>query len=218
MTHTDTVEAPTTDERDPAMLVPVAIDEVLRLAGTWLARDGAPRFGEGNAWTPHKALRRVNDHLLDHLAEIDALLAGAPTVADSWHGRAVTLDTDWGRFTEADLDEGSSRLRRYAELYRLRLADLSKDDLDRARPAARTIRQIAHHVANIVYYARQLGDLTSHNAATACRRRLRVHRVGPPHPHRRHRRAARALHPGCGIREPTGDTASRPARRHPAWP
>ncbi len=167
MTDIDAPDAPTTDARDPAMVVPGAIGEILRLAGTWLAWDGAPRYGEGNAWTPHKALRRVTDHLLDHLAEIDALLAGAPSVPDTWHGRSVTLDADWARFTESDLDEAGSRLRRYGELYRLRLCDLSADELDRNRAPSWTIRQIAHHVADVVFYARQVGDLTSHNAASA---------------------------------------------------
>ncbi len=148
------------------MLVPDAVEEVLRLAATWLAWDGSPRCGEGNVWTPHKGLRRVSDHLLDHLAEINAVLADAPTIPDTWHGRTVTLDTDWARLTEVDLDEARSRLARYAELYRLRLADLSTGDLDRPRPTAWTIRQIAHHVADVVYYARQVGDLTTHHAAT----------------------------------------------------
>jgi hypothetical protein len=161
VTITDSGDAPAVDERDPASLVPDAVDEVLRLAGTWLAWDGAPRFGDGNAWTPHKALRRVTDHLLDHLAQIEALLAGQPGVPDTWHGRAVTLDSDWARFTEADLDETASRLRRYALLYRTRLGGLPADELDRSRPGAWTLRQIAHHVAGVTYYARQVGDLVS---------------------------------------------------------
>jgi hypothetical protein len=161
MTSTDSRIVPTVDERDPASLVPDAVDEVLRLAATWLAWDGNPRFGDGNAWTPHKALRRVGDHLLDHLAEIEAVLAGEPTVPDTWHGRAVTLESDWARFTEADLDEAASRLRRYSLLYRIRLGGLPADELDRSRPQAWTLRQIAHHVANVTYYARQVGDLTA---------------------------------------------------------
>ena len=161
MTITDSGDAPAVDERDPASLVPDAVDEVLRQAATWLAWDGAPRFGDGNTWTPHKALRRVVDHLLDHLAQIEAVLAGQPTVPDTWHGRAVTLDSDWARFTEADLDEAASRLRRYALLYRIRLGTLSADELDRSRPQAWTLRQIAHHVAGVTYYAQQVGDLIS---------------------------------------------------------
>ena len=159
-------DGPATDDRDPAMLIPVAVEEVLQLASTWLAWDGAPRFSDGNCWTPHKALRRVTDHLLDHLAQIDALLFDAPGIPDTWLGRQVTLDSDWGRFTEADLNEAQNRLRRYAELYRLRVGVLSPRELDRARPEGWTIRQIAHHVANVTYYARQMGDLAGHSAQT----------------------------------------------------
>jgi len=67
---------------------------------------GTPR---GNAWTPHKALRRVADHLLDHLAEIECRLAGLPTVPDQWHGRMATTDAGFARFTEIDLDEATTR-------------------------------------------------------------------------------------------------------------
>jgi hypothetical protein len=157
---TETDDAPTVDDRDPATLVPAAVDEILELAQTWLAWDGAPVLSDGNAWTPLKALRRITDHLLDHLAEIEATLAGQPTVPDSWLGRTVTLESDWARFTESDLNEASNRLLRYAELYRVRVGGLSATELDRPRPAAWTIRQIAHHVAGVTYYARQVGDLT----------------------------------------------------------
>ena len=117
-------------------------------------------MGDGNVWTPLKALRRITDHLLDHLAQIEAVLAGQPTVPDSWLGRTVTVDGDWARFTESDLNEAGNRLRRYAELYRIRLGGLSAAELDLPRPPAWTIRQIAHHVAEVTCYARQVGDLT----------------------------------------------------------
>jgi hypothetical protein len=157
---TETDETPTVDDRDPATLIPAAVDEILELAVTWLAWDGAPVLGDGNAWTPLKALRRITDHLLDHLAEIEATLAGEPTVPDSWLGRTVTLESDWARFTEADLNEASNRLLRYAELYRVRLGRLSAAELDLPRPSAWTVRQIARHVAEVIYYAHQVGDLT----------------------------------------------------------
>ena len=166
MTTTDAAEAtteaddaPTVDDRDPATLIPAAVEEILRLAATWLAWDGAPIVGDGNVWTPVKALRRITDHLLDHLAEIEATLAGQPTVPDTWLGRTVTLESDWARFTEGDLNEAANRLRRYAELYRVRLGGLPAAELDLPRPAAWTVRQIAHHVAGVTYYARQVGDL-----------------------------------------------------------
>jgi hypothetical protein len=157
---TETDDAPAVDGRDPATLIPAAVEEILQLAATWLAWDGAPILGDGNAWTPLKALRRITDHLLDHLAEIDATLAGQPTVPDSWLGRTVTLETDWARFTESDLNEAANRLRRYAELYRILLGGLSAAELDLPRPAAWTVRQIAHHVAGVTYYAHQVGDLS----------------------------------------------------------
>ena len=135
------------------------MEEILRLAATWLAWDGTPIVGDGNVWTPLKALRRVTDHLLDHLAQIEAVLAGQPTVPDTWLGRTVTLDSDWARFTESDLNEAGNRLRRYAELYRVRLGALSAAELDLPRPDAWTMRQIAHHVSGVTYYASQVGDL-----------------------------------------------------------
>jgi hypothetical protein len=69
-------------------------------------------YRDGNAWTPHKALRRAADHLLDHLAEVECRLAGLPPVPDRWHGWTVTTDADFARFTEVDLDEATSRLTR----------------------------------------------------------------------------------------------------------
>jgi hypothetical protein len=154
-------ETPATDGRDPTGLVPDAVERALSLAATWLAWDGQPVVGDGNVWTPHKALRRINDHLLDHLAEIEAVLAGAPPMTSTWHGRTVTLDADWARFTEVDLDEHRSRLVRYAELYRIRIGSLSDAELDDPRPASWTVRQIVHHVAGIDWYAEQVGGLTS---------------------------------------------------------
>jgi hypothetical protein len=174
---TETDGAPTVDDRDPSTLIPAAVDEILELAATWLAWDGAPVLSDGNAWTPLKALRRITDHLLDHLAEIEATLAGQPTVPDSWLGRTVTLESDWARFTEADLNEASNRLFRYAELYRVRLAGLSAAELDLPRPSAWTVRQIAHHVAGVTYYAHQVGDLTVRKPDRG---------AGPAGPARRH--------------------------------
>jgi hypothetical protein len=161
---TPTDDTPTVDERDPATLIPAAVEEIMQLAATWLAWDGAPIVGDGNVWTPVKALRRITDHLLDHLAEIEAVLAGAPTVPDTWLGRTVTLDSDWARFTEGDLNEAGNRLRRYAELYRVRIAGLPAAELDLPRTSAWTVRQIAHHVAGVTYYAHQVGDLTVRSA------------------------------------------------------
>jgi hypothetical protein len=153
-------DVPPTDHRDPATLVEGAVKEVLEIAGTWLAWDGRPIFADGNAWTPQKALRRVQDHLLDHLAEIECRLAGLPTVPDHWHGRAVTLDSDWSHFTETDLAEAASRLQRVARIYRARVGSLSDEVLDRTEtPEVWTLRQVVFHVSDITAYAHFVGRL-----------------------------------------------------------
>jgi hypothetical protein len=77
----------TTVRGDATELIPDAVERCLDLAGTWYAWDGRPRVSEptedipgGTVFTPHKAIRRIADHLVDHLAQIEALLAGAETI------------------------------------------------------------------------------------------------------------------------------------------
>jgi hypothetical protein len=144
---------------NPGSLVGPAVEHVLKIASTWYAWDGRPVATDENVWTPHKALRRVQDHLLDHLAEVEALLAGAPTIPDAWYGRTVTIDSDWARFTEADLAEARSRLSRLAQLYELRFAAAGPAEWDQPRTPAWTLREIAKHVAGITWYADQVGTL-----------------------------------------------------------
>jgi hypothetical protein len=110
-------------------------------------------------FTPHKAIRRIADHLVDHLAEIEALLADAETIPDTWHGRTVTLAADWAPFTEADLNEAANRLRRLGQVYALRLRGVDAAALDAPRGQAWTIRQIVEHVAGVTWYAEQVGRL-----------------------------------------------------------
>ncbi|GIJ43767.1 hypothetical protein Val02_06530 [Virgisporangium aliadipatigenens] len=151
---------PRTDERDPALLVPDAVGVVLETAATWLGWDRRPVLRDGNTWTPHKALRRVADHLLDHLTELECRLAGLPSPADHWHGRMVTTDADLAWFTEVDLDEATSRLTRLATCYRARLGGLPADVLDeRPDEATWTLREVVHHVAGVAYYAKAMGPL-----------------------------------------------------------
>lgn len=156
----DYAARPWLDDRDAATVVPAAVAEVLDVAETWLGWDGRPLCREGNTWTPHKALRRVADHLLDHLAEIECRLAGQSTLPDQWHGRMVTTDADFARFTEVDLDEATSRLTRLAACYQARLGNLAPQVLDdRPDQATWTIREVAHHVSHVTRYAEMVGRL-----------------------------------------------------------
>jgi hypothetical protein len=144
---------------NPGSLVGPAVEHVLKIASTWYAWDGRPVATDENVWTPQKALRRVQDHLLDHLAEVEALLANAPTIPDTWYGRTVTIDSDWARFTETDLAEARSRLSRLAQLYELRFAAAGPAEWDSPRTPAWTLREIAEHVAGVTWYADQIGTL-----------------------------------------------------------
>jgi hypothetical protein len=150
---------PETDERDPADVVAGMVDEVLRLVDTWPAWDGKPRPIDDRVYTPHKAVRRVADHLIDHLAEVEARLAGVPTIPDHWHASAITTLADLAPFTGDDRDEAHSRLKRLAQVWRVRLSALDDATLDRRDGDAWTIREVAFHLAESLYYAEAVGDL-----------------------------------------------------------
>jgi hypothetical protein len=159
-----TADQPPDPAANPAQLVADGVEHCLSLAATWHGWDGRPvaRTNDGmpNTWTPHKALRRITDHLIDHLHEVEALLAGAEAMPDQWHGRAVTLDADWARFTEPDFDEARSRLRRLARCYLLRYRVAGPGAWDQPRGEAWTLRATAEHVAGVTYYADQVGRLS----------------------------------------------------------
>jgi hypothetical protein len=147
-------------EPTPAQCIADAVDRTLALARTWLAWDGRPRLSEGGdrLYTPHKAIRRITDHLIDHLAEVEALLGGAATIPDHWHGSLVTLAGDWASFTEADLNEAQQRLLRLASIFTLRFAAAGPREWDRPHHPNMSLREIAEHVGS-AWYAEQVGDL-----------------------------------------------------------
>lgn len=152
-------DRPETDDRDPAEVVSGMVDHVLRLVDTWPGWDGTPASVDDRVYTPHKAVRRVADHMIDHLAEVDARLAGEPTIPDRWHASASTTPADLAPFGADDRDEARSRLERLAQLWHLRLRALDHERLDRREGDAWTIREIAFHLAESTYYADAVGDL-----------------------------------------------------------
>ncbi len=152
-------ERPQTDDRDPGHVVTSAVERILAVAETWPLWNGQQRTVDDRTYTPQKAIRRVVDHLIDHLAQVEARLAGAAPMPDRWHGSSITTAADMAPFGPEDVDEARSRLNRLAQIWALRLGSLPTAELDRAERDAWTIREIAFHVAESEYYAEAVGAL-----------------------------------------------------------
>ncbi|HEU5416803.1 MAG TPA: hypothetical protein VFV41_03850 [Streptosporangiaceae bacterium] len=159
MTTTESAAATTTN---PAQGIADAVERTLALASTWTAWDGKPVPTEDGerVYTPNKVLRRQADHLIDHLAEIEALLAGVATEPDHWHASAVTLASDLAPVTEEDLNEAGQRLRRLARQFVLRYEAAGPQAWDVPRDPSWTLRAIAEHLSHS-WYAEQVGDLSA---------------------------------------------------------
>ncbi|MGF0169351.1 hypothetical protein ACQF36_02085 [Streptomyces sp. Marseille-Q5077] len=144
----------------PADAVTAMVDHVLALAATWPNWDGTLAHVDDRVYTPHKAIRRVADHLIDHLAELEARLAGEEPRPDHWHASALTTEADLAPFTPQDLDEARSRLTRLARIWANRLDALTDDQLDDSPGDGWTFREIARHLEGSTYYADAVGDLS----------------------------------------------------------
>jgi len=117
----------------------------------------APLYGLTNVerytYTPRKVLRRVLDHALDHLNQIDQWLAWqrdgiVPTPTDGWVPSGVTLPDDRLPLTSADLDAWLWRIDQAARLVQQRVGQLSQAQLDWQPPAdGWTLRRVLHHLA-----------------------------------------------------------------------
>ncbi len=148
-------------DENPATQIEQSVADCLAIAATWLRWDGRPAVADGGdrIYTPHKAIRRIADHLIDHLAEVEALLAHEATQPDRWHGSLLTLDSDWARFTESDFEESRERLTRLARTFALRMRSAGPQEWDRARSPNWTLREISVHVSEVRWYAEQVGRL-----------------------------------------------------------
>jgi hypothetical protein len=159
-----TAERPSVDARPPARAIDDMVAHVLALAERWTTWDGEPRQSGDREYTPHKAVRRVADHMIDHLAQLAAHEAGVPSLPDPWHGSASTTAADLAPFEQADLDEARSRLKRLAAMWAIRLGALSEQDLDRAEGEAYTPREMAFCAVGSVFCADAVGDLARESA------------------------------------------------------
>jgi hypothetical protein len=107
----------------------------------------------GYTYTPRKILRRVLDHALDHLNQIDQWLdwqlAGIfPTPTDGWVGSAVTLDEDRAPLNAAELAAWLWRIDLAVEMVARRASRLAEDQLDWMPPdGGWSLRRILRHLA-----------------------------------------------------------------------
>ncbi|MFI2380304.1 hypothetical protein ACH5AO_35495 [Streptomyces sp. NPDC018964] len=149
-----------TQTTTPSAAVTGMVDHVLALAAGWTRWNGEPTHVDGRDYTPHKAIRRVADHLIDHLAELEARLAGEEPQPDHWHASLITTEADLAPFTPQDLDEARSRLTRLARIWANRLDALTDEQLDDSPGEGWSFRELARHLTESVYYADAVGDLS----------------------------------------------------------
>jgi hypothetical protein len=153
-------DRPHIDDRDPADAIQEMVLHVLGLAETWVGWDGKPVAINDRVYTPHKAVRRVTDHMIDHLAQLETHLAQVKPLPDEWHASATTTPADLAPFQPEDLDEARSRLTRLAQIWRIRLASVPAAKMDAATGDEYTPREIVFHLLESTYYADAVGVIT----------------------------------------------------------
>jgi len=108
---------------------------------------------ESYTYTPRKPLRRVLDHGLDHLNQIEQWQRWrregvVPTPTDGWVGSTVTLPEDTLLLTRTDLDAWLWRIDLAMGLMIERARRLGHEELDWRPPdSGWTLRRVLHHVA-----------------------------------------------------------------------
>jgi hypothetical protein len=169
---------------DPAREVTSVMTEELfsRLTAARPAPLTAPPGARRYTYTPRKVLRRVLDHSLDHLNQIDQWLTWrrhgvVPTPTDGWVPSTVTLPDDRLPLAPTDLDAWLWRIDQAARLLHQRAAGLTREELDWLPPdGGWPLRRVLHHVArSALLYASSLDEaLPSEDPQTryaeACRR------------------------------------------------
>jgi hypothetical protein len=143
-------------------------------AGDGPSRTPGPAPAPGGAcytYTPRKVLRRVLDHALDHLNQIDQWRAWrragvVPTPTDGWASSTVTLPEDRLPLADTDLAAWLWRIDQAIRLLGQRADELSDDELDWAPPdGGWPLRRVVHHVARCEHlYASALDEAPSENA------------------------------------------------------
>jgi len=140
---------------DPAREVPAVMTDELftRLTDAQPAPLTAPAGVGRYTYTPRKSLRRVLDHALDHLNQIDQWIAWqrhgvVPTPTDGWVPSTVTLPDDQLPLAAADLDAWLWRIDQAVRLVVQRAAGLTRTELDWLPPdGGWPVRRVLHHLA-----------------------------------------------------------------------
>ena len=113
---------------------------------------------ESHSYTPRKILRRVLDHALDHLNQVEQWLTWrqqgvAPTPTDGWATSAQTFPEDLSPVAPDELDSWLWRIDVTIALLAQRADALTVDQLDWIPPAGGwTLRQMLRHVASSERY------------------------------------------------------------------
>ena len=120
---------------------------------------------ESYTYTPRKPLRRVLDHSLDHLNQIEQWRRWrgegvVPIPTDGWVGSTETLPEDLLPLTPADLGAWLWRIDMSTGLMVDRARRLGNEELDWQPPDGQwTLRRVLHHVARSeVLYASAFDD------------------------------------------------------------
>ena len=132
-------------------------------------------------YTPRKVLRRVLDHALDHLNQIDQWRAWqrhgvTPTPTDGWASSTVTLPEDRLPLADADLEAWLWRIDQAIRLLAGHADELTDEELDWTPPdGGWPLRRVIHHVARCEgLYATALDEAPPADALIGYRRSGRL--------------------------------------------